>query len=43
MKGIDGSGYPHGMKYKDILMGSSIVAVVNLYDAMTTDRVYEKE
>jgi HD-GYP domain-containing protein (c-di-GMP phosphodiesterase class II) len=39
---FDGSGYPHGMKYKDILMGSSIVAVVDSYDAMTTDRVYRK-
>lgn len=39
---FDGSGYPYGIKNKEILIGSSIVAVVDSYDAMTTDRVYRK-
>ncbi|WP_246938648.1 HD domain-containing phosphohydrolase [Bacillus pinisoli] len=38
----NGSGYPYALKKEDILMGSSIVAVVDSYDAMTTDRVYRK-
>lgn len=39
---IDGSGYPHGLRGSEILVGSLIVAVVDSFDAMTTDRVYKK-
>lgn len=38
----DGSGYPHGLKGDEISIGAAIVAVVDSYDAMTTDRVYQK-
>jgi HD-GYP domain-containing protein (c-di-GMP phosphodiesterase class II) len=38
---MDGSGYPHGIKSKDINMVASIVAVADVYCAMTADRVYK--
>ena len=37
----DGKGY-HGQSGKAIPIGACIVAVVDSYDAMTTDRVYQK-
>ncbi|MEO8456788.1 MAG: HD domain-containing phosphohydrolase [Chloroflexota bacterium] len=36
----DGQGYPDGLKGERIPMGARIVAVVDAYDAMTTDRPY---
>lgn len=39
---FDGSGYPYGLKGDEISMGAHIVAVVDSFDAMTTDRVYRK-
>jgi putative nucleotidyltransferase with HDIG domain len=39
---IDGKGYPFGLKGEDILVGARIIAVVDAYDAMTTDRPYRK-
>jgi putative nucleotidyltransferase with HDIG domain len=39
---FDGSGYPFGLKGNEILLASSIVAVVDSYDAMTSIRVYSK-
>lgn len=36
----DGSGYPQGLKKKQIPLLSRILAVVDAYDAMTQDRVY---
>jgi putative two-component system response regulator len=36
----DGSGYPHGLKGKSIPIGARIVAIIDAYDAMTTDRPY---
>ena len=39
---LDGSGYPYGLAGDDILVESSIVAVADTYDAMTTDRPYRK-
>jgi HD-GYP domain-containing protein (c-di-GMP phosphodiesterase class II) len=39
---FDGSGYPHGLNGDQISLGAAIVAVVDSYDAMTTDRVYRK-
>lgn len=38
----DGSGYPAGLKGKDIPIGSRIAAVVDAFDAMVTDRPYRK-
>jgi putative nucleotidyltransferase with HDIG domain len=38
----DGSGYPYGLRGEQICIGAAIVAVVDSYDAMTTDRVYRK-
>ena len=39
---MDGSGYPNGLKNKEILTESYIVAVADAFDAMTTDRPYRK-
>ncbi len=36
----DGKGYPEGLSGKDIPEGARIVAVVDAFDAMTTDRPY---
>lgn len=38
----DGKGYPDGLRGEGIPLGSRIVAIVDAYDAMTTDRVYRK-
>lgn len=39
---FDGTGYPYNLKGNEISMEASIVAVVDAFDAMTTDRVYKK-
>ena len=39
---MDGSGYPRGLSRDEILPESAIVAIVDTYDAMTTDRSYRK-
>jgi putative nucleotidyltransferase with HDIG domain len=36
----DGSGYPHGVAANDIHTYSKIVAIADVFDAMTTQRVY---
>jgi len=38
----DGSGYPEGLKGKEIPLIASIIAVADTFDAMTTDRPYRK-
>ena len=38
----DGSGYPDGLRGEQIPLGARIVAVVDAYDAMTSDRFYRK-
>jgi response regulator RpfG family c-di-GMP phosphodiesterase len=38
----DGSGYPFKMRGEDIDIGARIFAVVDAFDAMTSDRVYRK-
>jgi PAS domain S-box-containing protein len=35
---LDGSGYPHGLKGKDIIIGARIIAVADVVEAMTEDR-----
>lgn len=39
---LDGSGYPRGLTAEDISMPARIVAVADAFDAMTTDRGYNK-
>ncbi|WP_026581215.1 HD-GYP domain-containing protein [Bacillus sp. J33] len=38
----DGKGYPKGLKGEDISIEASIITVVDSFDAMTTDRIYQK-
>ena len=40
---MDGSGYPHGMQGKAIHPYARIVAVADIYDAMTSERPYQKK
>ena len=40
---IDGSGYPYNLKNGDIPISARIVAVADVYDALTTNRVYRKK
>jgi PAS domain S-box-containing protein len=35
-----GGGYPHGMRGRDIPLGSRIIAVADAFEAMTADRPY---
>jgi putative two-component system response regulator len=37
----DGTGYPFGLKGEDIPLSARIVAVADVYDALTTKRVYK--
>ena len=39
---MDGSGYPDGLKGDKIPLGAKILAVVDSFDAMTSDRPYRK-
>jgi putative nucleotidyltransferase with HDIG domain len=39
---FDGSGYPTGLKGKDIPLKARIVAVADAFEAMTSDRPYSK-
>jgi HD-GYP domain-containing protein (c-di-GMP phosphodiesterase class II) len=39
---FDGRGYPGGLKGGDIPIGSRIVAVIDAYDAMISNRCYRK-
>ncbi|MBK5211814.1 MAG: diguanylate cyclase [Coriobacteriia bacterium] len=38
----DGKGYPRGLKGEEISLPSRIIAVADSYDAMTSDRTYDK-
>lgn len=38
----DGSGYPRGLKGEEIPLSAKIVAIADVYDALTSDRVYKK-
>lgn len=38
----DGSGYPDGLKGGDIPVIAAVIAVADVYDAMTSDRPYRK-
>jgi putative two-component system response regulator len=39
---FDGSGYPNGIKGTDIPIFSRIVAVADVFDALTSERPYKK-
>ena len=39
----DGSGYPQGLKGKQIPLLARIIAVLDAYDTMTQGRIYKKE
>lgn len=38
----DGGGYPDGLKGDDIPIAAQVVALADVYDALTSDRVYKK-
>jgi putative nucleotidyltransferase with HDIG domain len=38
----DGKGYPFGLKEEEIDLKAAIISVVDSFDAMTVDRVYQK-
>lgn len=38
----DGTGYPHGLKGKDINKYARIITIADVYSAMISDRVYRK-
>jgi len=38
----DGTGYPHGLKAREIPLQGRIMAVVDVYDALISDRSYKK-
>lgn len=37
---LDGSGYPHGLRGEEIPIGARIIAVADVYDALTSRRHY---
>jgi putative nucleotidyltransferase with HDIG domain len=39
---LDGSGYPKGLKGREITLESRILAVADIFDALTADRPYRK-
>ena len=39
---LDGSGYPDGLKGEEIPKIAQVMAVVDIYDALVTDRSYRK-
>jgi putative nucleotidyltransferase with HDIG domain len=39
---FDGGGYPHGLMGEEIPLGARIFAVVDAYDAMTSERPYRR-
>lgn len=40
---LDGSGYPRGDKQKNVLLHSQILALADVYHAMTSDRYYRSK
>ena len=40
---LDGRGYPHGLKDEQIPLLPRIIAVADTFDALTTNRPYQKE
>ena len=40
---LDGTGYPHGLKGKEIPEWVQIATIVDIYDALTADRIYKTQ
>lgn len=40
---IDGSGYPHQLGHSRLHPFACVIAIADIYDAMTSDRVYQKK
>ncbi|MZH03357.1 MAG: HD domain-containing protein, partial [Nitrospinae bacterium] len=38
----DGSGYPHGKRATEVALSARIVAIADVYDALTTRRSYKR-
>jgi len=38
----DGNGYPRGLSHEQIPLGARIIAVADMYDALTSDRPYRR-
>ncbi|MBN1233161.1 MAG: cyclic nucleotide-binding domain-containing protein [Candidatus Coatesbacteria bacterium] len=38
----DGSGYPQGLKGEDIPLSARIINIADVYDSLTSDRIYRK-
>src|ERR671919_300952 len=38
----DGNGYPHGLGGDDILLEARIASIADVFDALTSDRIYRK-
>lgn len=38
----DGTGYPHGLKGEEIPLAARVFAIVDVFDALTSDRPYRK-
>ena len=39
---FDGSGYPRGLKGEEISLFGQMASIVDVYDAITSDRIYHK-
>lgn len=39
----DGNGYPNGLRMEEIHIFSRIVAITDMFDALTSDRIYRKK
>ena len=40
---VDGSGYPHHLKDKEIHLYARICSIADVYDALTSERSYKKK